>query len=193
MMERFIVVRRLGRLRAASVLVGVGLVLGACTARGGGQLGPPLDSAILATYQGQATFGFTFRCEVKGGKAVIRGELDYQDHAPSTIAGMAYPAITLHGVVDPIFTEAATCAAAAEVFPGSALFQGTYRPQPMDPAVPDAIDQGRFSVQVFDQGKPSRSVGAVTGDGFAIELFGGRYPGYTRAGYIEGGNVQVDP
>ena len=32
----------------------------------------------------------------------------------------------------------------------------------------------------------------MTGDGFAIELVGGPYTLYTRAGYIEGGNIQVD-
>jgi hypothetical protein len=30
------------------------------------------------------------------------------------------------------------------------------------------------------------------GDGFAIELFGGPYTFYTKTGYIEGGNIQVD-
>ena len=33
----------------------------------------------------------------------------------------------------------------------------------------------------------------VTGDSFSIELIGGAYALYTRAGYIEGGNVQVEP
>ena len=30
------------------------------------------------------------------------------------------------------------------------------------------------------------------GDSFSIELIGGAYNGYTRGGYIEGGNVQVE-
>ncbi len=34
--------------------------------------------------------------------------------------------------------------------------------------------------------------GEITGDGFAIELIFGPYGGYTRGGYIEGGNIQVD-
>ena len=37
----------------------------------------------------------------------------------------------------------------------------------------------------------TRVTGQVTGDSFAIELFGGAYAAYTRGGYIEGGNVQV--
>ena len=45
---------------------------------------------------------------------------------------------------------------------------------------------------MFDQGEPSARDGDFTGDGFAIELAGGPYTGYTRGGYIEGGNIQVD-
>ena len=45
---------------------------------------------------------------------------------------------------------------------------------------------------MFDQGEPGRPRGDFTGDGFSIELFGGAYPAYTRAGYIEGGNIQVE-
>jgi hypothetical protein len=47
-------------------------------------------------------------------------------------------------------------------------------------------------VEVFDQGEPGASQGDITGDGFSIELIGGAYNGYTRGGYIEGGNVRVD-
>ena len=47
-------------------------------------------------------------------------------------------------------------------------------------------------MQVFDQGEPGSSQGEITGDSFSIELFGGAYNGYTRGGYIEGGNVQVE-
>ena len=34
--------------------------------------------------------------------------------------------------------------------------------------------------------------GCACGDTFSIELVGGAYNGYTRAGYIQGGNVQVE-
>ena len=51
---------------------------------------------------------------------------------------------------------------------------------------------GRFNVLVFDQGEPSRLRGDFTGDGFAVELTGGAYNGYTRGGYIEGGNIQAE-
>ena len=45
---------------------------------------------------------------------------------------------------------------------------------------------------MFDQGEPGSSRGEITGDSFAIELFGGAYAAYTRGGYIEGGNVQSE-
>ena len=51
---------------------------------------------------------------------------------------------------------------------------------------------GQFTVLVFDQGEPGRRRGDFTGDVFSIELFGGPYNGYTRGGYIEGGNIQVE-
>jgi hypothetical protein len=47
---------------------------------------------------------------------------------------------------------------------------------------------------VFDQGQPGSSQREITGDSFSIELIGGAYNGYTRGGgYIEGGNVPVEP
>lgn len=187
-------VARVARRSAVGVLlVGAALLLSACTARGGGQIGEPLSGEPVAVYSGQATFGFTFTCELKGGKAVIRGQLEYHDKAPSTVRGVGFPAIALHGVVDPLFTDVTTCEAAAKVYLDVAQFRGTYSPQTLDPAIPDDLERGRFVVLVFDQGEPGGSTANTTGDAFSIELIGGRYTGYTRGGYIEGGNVQVDP
>ena len=70
----------------------------------------------------------------------------------------------------------------------AALLEGTYRPQDREVR---AL-QGEFVVQVFDQGEPGSSREEITGDSFSIELIGGAYNGYTRGGYIEGGNVQVE-
>jgi hypothetical protein len=164
------------------------LTLGACKATGGGYVGAPTDGGPVSVFQGRANFGFNFTCEMKGNKAQIKGQITYHD-SPSTIDGMLFPEIRLHGVVDPFFVDVPSCEAAAEAMPNSAQFDGTYRSQ--DAALA-AMPPGRFVVQVFDQGEPGRSVGDFTGDGFAIELLGGAYPAYTRAGYIEGGNVQVD-
>ena len=70
----------------------------------------------------------------------------------------------------------------------AAQLEGTYRRQ--GKAIRSL--QGMFVVQVFDQGEPGSSREEITGDSFSIQLIGGAYNGYTRAGYIEGGNVQVE-
>lgn len=163
------------------------LTLGACKATGGGYIGMPTDGAPAGVFSGRASYGFTFTCEMQGNKPQIKGQITYHDSA-STVGGATFPEIRLHGVVDPFFVDVPTCEAAAEAFPNAAQFEGSYRSQ--DSAL-SALPSGRFIVQVFDQGEPGRSVGEITGDGFAIELVGGAYPAYTRAGYIEGGNIQV--
>jgi hypothetical protein len=80
-----------------------------------------------------------------------------------------------------------SCEEAVEGMP-AALFEGTYRPQARALRSLGASS----SVHVFDQGEPGSSQGEITGDSFSIELIGGAYNGYTRGGYIEGGNVQVE-
>jgi hypothetical protein len=170
------------------------VALGACKADGGGYVGEPFPGGPVGVYRGDANFGFNFTCRMDGraDRAVIKGQITYHDSATSTIGGVQYPEIRLHGIVDPFFVEdVSTCEQAAEVFPNAALFEGTYRPQGQTPGVPGNARDGRFVVEVFDQGEPGSSRGEITGDGFSIELFGGAYAAYTRGGYIEGGNVQV--
>jgi hypothetical protein len=173
------------------------LVLGACRATGGGYIGDPFDGGPVSVYQGDADFGFTFNCdmEVKKGKprAVITGAVTYHDD-PSSITledGLeptVFPEIRLHGIVEPLIVpNVGSCEDAVEGLP-AALFEGTYRPQ--DRTL--RSQQGEFVVQVFDQGEPGSSQGEITGDSFSIQLIGGAYNGYTRAGYIEAGNVQVE-
>jgi len=168
-------------------------MLGACKADGGGQIGDPLPGGPESVFEGDANFGFNFTCHVDNrDRAVIRGKITYHDRGASTVDGVEFPEIRLHGTVDPLFVEdVATCREAAEAFPGTALFEGTYRPQGPTPGVPGPMRDGRFVVEVFDQGEPARPGGDFTGDSFAIELFGGAFGTYTRGGYIEGGNVQV--
>jgi hypothetical protein len=197
--------RRLGRrIGAAGLAVAAALVLGACQATGGGFIGDPLDGGLVADYEGDAQFGFTFSCEMdytkKKPRAVITGEIDYHDDAStidlpldpelpdSPLVTTAFPEIDLHGTVEPLIVpNVPSCEAAVEGLP-AALFEGTYRPQ--DRTLRNL--RGEFVVQVFDQGEPGTSQGEITGDSFSIQLIGGAYNGYTRAGYIEGGNVQVE-
>ena len=188
------IARRIG---AAGLALAAVVTLGACKATGGGQIDEPVPSNVLPTgdidgvYKGEATFGFNFTCEVTAkNKEVIKGEITYHDTGTSTIEGVDFPEVRLHGVVDPMTFTAPDCEAAAQLFLDAAQFDGTYRSQ--DTSLTSALP-GRFTVLVFDQGEPGRTKDAfVTGDGFAIDLKGGPYTLYTRAGYIEGGNIQVD-
>jgi len=174
------------------------LTLGACKATGGGQIDDPVPSGVLptgdidGTFTGEANFGFNFTCEMTDkNKAVIKGEITYHDTGTSVVDGLPFGEIGLHGVVDPITFTAADCETAAQLFLDAARFEGTYRSQ--DTSLLSALP-GRFNVLVFDQGEPGRTNDPlfVTGDGFSIDLKGGPYTLYTRAGYIEGGNIQVD-
>ena len=188
------IARRVGAAGAALAAV---LTLGACDATGGGYIGAPLDEVVpVGNYTGKAEFGFNFNCD-----AGIKGQITYHDE-PSTIVGVLepFPEIRLHGTVDTVLlivelddpdteefdpvTEPATSCPELLQGPG-ALFQGSYRSQ--DTTLPG---RGRFYVQVVDMGEPSRDAGDFNGDGFSIELTEGPYPGYTRAGNIEGGNIQ---
>jgi hypothetical protein len=200
------------RVAAAGMALAAVLTLGACKATGGGQIDDPAPSGVLptgdidGTFTGEANFGFNFTCEMTDkNKAVIKGEITYHDTGTSTIlvpidpevpggptVETDFPEIRIHGVVDPIFVTAPECETAAEIFFDGARFEGTYRSQETAlSGVP-----GRFNVLVFDQGEPGRTNDPVfvTGDGFAIDLKTGPPPyiSYTRAGYIEGGNIQVD-
>ena len=192
------------RVAAAGLALAAVLTFGACKATGGGQIDEPVPSSVLPTdvpvdielgdgvYDGEANFGFNFTCEMTAkNKAVIKGQITYHDTGASVIEGVDFNPIRLHGVVDPIAITAETCEAAAQVFLDAAQFDGTYRSQ--ETSLLSAAP-GRFNVLVFDQGEPGRTndPAFVTGDGFAIELTGGPYTLYTRAGYIEGGNIQVD-
>jgi hypothetical protein len=179
------------RVLAALVAVAAVLTLGACKATGGGQIDEPVDGGPVSVFKGQADFGFNFTCEVTAkNKEVIKGEITYHDTGTSTVGGVDFPEVRLHGVVDPMTFTAPDCETAAQMFLDAARFEGTYRSQ--DTSLTSALP-GRFNVLVFDQGEPGRTKDPVfvTGDGFSIDLEGGPYTLYTRAGYIEGGNIQV--
>jgi hypothetical protein len=195
------VARRIG---AAGLALAAVVTLGACKATGGGEIGDPVSSGTLppdveppfeigdGSFTGDANFGFNFTCEVTAkNKEVIKGEITYHDTGTSTVEGVDFPEVRLHGVVDPMTFTAPDCETAAQLFLDAAQFDGTYRSQ--DTSLTAALP-GRFTVLVFDEGEPARTndPAFVTGDGFAIDLKGGPYTLYTRAGYIEGGNIQVD-
>ena len=203
------------RAAAAGIALAPLLMLTAChEAQGGGYIGDPVPGGVipvnpLDNYQTDANFGFNFQCDDG-----VKGQITYHD-GPSTIVVSGpgdpteletFPEIRLHGTVEKVFIEvlddpttidedesgvilAKTCEDIVHA-PG-AHFEGSYRSQ--DTTLTSAMP-GRFNVGVFDQREPGRSLadGDINGDGFAIQLDGGPYMGYTRGGYIEGGNIQAD-
>lgn len=171
------IARRLG---AAGFALAALLTLSAChEARGGGYIGVPVDGSPV--FNGRADFGFNFQCD-----AGVKGQITYHD----TSTKGAFPGLRLHGTVDKVLIEGVPAASCEEVIEAQAAhFEGRYRSQ--DTTLPPMLPS-RFNVLVFDQGEPSRPGGGFDGDGFSIQLEGGPYSGYTRAGNIEGGNIQVD-
>ena len=185
------------------------LLAGCHEAQGGGYISDPVPGGVipvnpLDNYETDANFGFNFQCDDG-----VKGQITYHD-GPSTIQSElgepeTFPEIRLHGTVEKVFIEvlddpttpadetgvvlAKTCEDIVHA-PG-AHFEGSYRSQ--DTKLLSAVP-GRFNVGVFDQREPGRSLadGDINGDGFAIQLDLGPYNGYTRGGYIEGGNIQVD-
>jgi hypothetical protein len=201
------------RVGAAGMILAPLLMLTAChEAQGGGYIGDPVPGGVipvnpLDNYQTDANFGFNFQCDDG-----VKGQITYHD-GPSTIESelgdlQTFPEITLHGTVEKVFIEViddpttpndetgVVLAKSCEdiVHAPGAHFEGSYRPQNDVPGIPDNMQNGRFNVGVFDQREPGRSLaeGDINGDGFAIQLDGGAYTGYTRGGYIEGGNIQAD-
>ena len=180
------IARRIG---AAVLALAAVLTLGACRATGGGYL-PPEGGVGL--FQTQANFGFNFTCEMDTVKnrAVIRGTITYHDD-PSMNPG-ALKGIRLNGTVDPILLKETECEDLTTLpeFDRNKLaaFRGVYRSQ--DTTLPATNRQGRFEIVVWDEGEPSRQFS--DGDYFDIKLLTGPYAPYNRAGYIEGGNIQVE-
>jgi len=194
-MKRCVAATRAGRIATTGLLVVFSLVMTGCQARGGGSLlaHEAVNAVFEATYAGDATFGFTFRCEVKDGRAVARGEVEYYDHGASSFVfatgtTLDVPAIAIHGEVEPILTNYAACEDLDEGTLPFAEFSGRYWPQTSDSAVL-VEEQGTFTVQVFDGGEP----GPSAEDHFSIALAGLPYGGYARAGNIVNGNIKVDP
>ena len=165
------------------------LTLGACKATGGGQIDDPVPGGVIRSFTGAADFGFNFTCGMKAkNKAVIQGQITYHDTGTSVIGTKTFKPIRLHGVVDPmVFTlpTARRRLRCSWMPPSSRAGIGRSRRRcPRRPAGSPSLSSIRVS-------RAARKT-PLTGDGFSIDLKGGPYPLYTRAGYIESGNIQVD-
>jgi predicted small lipoprotein YifL len=193
--------RRFMTVAAAGILV---VLLAACTGRGGGYL-PPDD-----VFTGQASFGFSFSCEDKGGlnppTGQLRIELAYTDHGSNPIGS----SFGIHGTVDTIdpVLESMICIG-QEPPPGGneLIFLGRYRLTSEAPAgFPTTCPTKetptsplcRFEVIVQDN---DGNLAPSMGDHFSIKLstvtslvsvlpVGTVF--YARAGYLAGGNLTVN-
>jgi hypothetical protein len=196
-----------------SVPVGVAGVLvavvAACTGVGGGYLPP-----VAAVFTGQASFGFTFSCEDKGGLNPPPGQLsiqlDYADHGTSLLLGAPF---AVHGIVDKIdpVVESAICIGQNPPPAGNELiFLGRYRPMTSPPpGFPKTCPARetktsplcRFEVIVQDN---DGNFAPSKGDFFSIKLssvtacvglacseLDPATVFYARAGTLAGGNLTV--
>jgi hypothetical protein len=205
--------RRSVLLAAAGILA---VVLTACTGVGGGYL-PPNEPA---GFTGQASFGFSFSCEDKGGLNPPTGKLSiqlaYTDQGTSLVLGAPF---SIHGIVDQIdpVVESAVCIGQNPPPPpvGQLIFLGRYRLTSSAPAgFPSTCPSRetkttplcRFEVIVQDNDGNLRP---SPGDFFSIKLssvpvFCGAVPPdpscsqldpatvfYARAGFLAGGNLTV--
>jgi hypothetical protein len=189
--------RMAGRVAAAGMALAAAVTLAGChEARGGGYIGQVVPQTNNPIFNARADFGFNFQCDDG-----VKGELTYHDASTSaSLGGLVFPDLRIHGTVENILVDddmdpdtkavpADTCEDIVEA--RWAQFAGSYRSQDTTLRTKPA---GEFVVVVFDQGEPGVGDPVITGDGFSIELsgLGAPYAGYTRAGYIEGGNIQVD-
>jgi hypothetical protein len=189
--------RMASRVGAAGVALATTFVLAGChEAQGGGYIGRVVPQTTNPVFNARADFGFNFQCDDG-----VKGEITYHDGSTSaSLGGLVFPDLRIHGTVENILvdddmdpdTKAVPADTCEEIVESRwAQFEGSYRSQNKTLRTKPA---GRFVVVVFDQGEPGVGDPVITGDGFSIELtgLGAPYAGYTRAGYIEGGNIQVD-
>ena len=184
-----------GGSRAAGMALAAALTLAGChEAQGGGYIGAARGRKPRLQWSGQTS------ASTSSATTGVKGQITYHDTSTNSIlGGVLFPELRLHGTVenvliddDPSITIPAVPAYTCEDLVESpwAQFQGSYRSQETKLL---SKPPGKFTVLVFDQGEPGRTKDPqITGDGFSIDLNGGPYPLYTRAGYIEGGNIQVD-
>jgi hypothetical protein len=193
--------------RRSILLVAAGIlavVLAACTGVGGGYLPP--QSPV---FNGQASFGFSFSCEDKGGINPQTGklsiELSYTDHGSNPIGS----SFSIHGIVDKIdpVLESEICAGQDPPPGGNELiFLGRYYLTSSAPAgFPSTCPKRettttplcRFEVIVQDN---DQNLAPSPGDFFSIKLSNATALTskldpltvfYARAGYLVGGNLTV--
>lgn len=183
------VARRIG---AAGLALAATLALGACDeARGYGTIGAPVEPVPVVVPNGKAYFAFTYNCDPQRVNGRVYTYYDTSTnslYAPKITGTVTNTLVDADG--DPA-TEGLRPATSCQDLEDApvAQFEGNYRSVEKKYS---NVRGGRFTILVFDQGSPSAPIGEFTGDGFSIELFGGPYPLYTRAGYIESGDIYAN-
>lgn len=194
-----------GSARLLTAIALAGIVLAACTGRGGGYLAP--DGIAFA---GKAVIGFSFSCERSSSstntnpkEGRLRIALSYSDHGTNPIGS----AFSMHGVADEIdpIDESQICIG-QEPPPGGneLIILGRYRVTNGSPAGLPASCRAtaapcRFEVIVRDN---DNNLAPSTGDFFSIRLstvtdititdFPPLTVFYARAGLLAGGNLTID-
>ena len=193
--------RRIGRrVAAAGMALAAAVTLAGChEARGGGYIGAAARESASPIVQWQSKLRLHLRLRRQQGQG--------PDHVPRhQHEGLArwrglFPGLRLHGTVENVLIDAdmpldnippvpaTTCQEVIEA--DWAQFQGSYRSQETTLL---SKPPGKFTVVVFDQGEPGRTRGPFDHRGRLLHRSrrSGPYAGYTRAGYIEGGNIQVE-
>lgn len=134
----------------------------------------------------KATFGFTAKCKtatINGLPAAVlhEGQFEYTDHGVD---------ISVHGAVLPREFQTVfgmTCKELANADPNVLKiggFEGKFWTQPKV----GPLEEGEFSVVVFDGGKPGQTV--IDGDQICVDLFGPVT--YFNCGDVQGGNIRVE-
>ena len=197
-------------LAAAGILA---LTLTACTGAGGGYLpaGPTASDTFPETvFSGQASFGFNFSCEDKGGinppTGRLRLQLTYTDRGTSVLLGAPFSIQGTADTLDPAL-ESMICIGQNPPPGGSELiFLGRYRPTTSPPPeFPQSCPSRetstsplcRFEVIVRDT---DGNLAGSRGDFFSIKLSSATAVTsvldpltvfYARAGYLERGHLTV--
>lgn len=181
------------RIGAAAAALAAALVLGGChEARGWGSIGTPVDPIPVVVPDGKAHFAFTYHCDPKRVNGRVYTYFDTSTnglHRGLKIEGKVTNTL-IDADGDPLTEGVRPARSCQEIVDApAAQFEGNYRS--LEKKYCNAKG-GRFTILVLDQGNPSLPAGEFTGDGFSIELFGGPYNLYTRAGYIERGDIYAN-
>jgi hypothetical protein len=115
-------------------------------------------------------------------KNVSTSTARYGMHNARCLSRLLRLSVSFHGVFDSMsFVPGPKCETIRQFSVGQIVtFTGTYTPHATGMS-------GMFKLTVIDGGEP----GTIDGDFIDIEVISGEYAGYSNAGLLQGGNIQV--